>query len=649
MAARTNHENNDPELAKQAEVKAHRLFVLKLTLLVILSWFGLAATYVASYMANESVAKRWQSFNRDHLKKLQAIEEFNVSVGYGGMIHCLKNYILRGDESYLDRFDAAVVTARASLAYYRGSASLQRSEIQALEVLNDLLDSYTAAADRVREKSLPPSAADRLAKVDDTEYLAAKDSLQIILNAELSAAESEFEKNLGTARQRVFAVAGLSAFLSFSLGIYWAYQVHSIASAIASSAESRADEHEKLRRKAEEASQAKTTFLANMSHEIRTPMTAILGYADLLAGDFANDPEQSAAAVCTVRSNAQHLLAIIDDILDVSKLEAGRFQLEVTEAPLIQIVQEVASLSKPYATKKDIDLRVCYDTPVPMVIQSDPTRLRQILLNLVSNAIKFTDNGGVTIRLAFDLTSSHLSISVEDTGIGMTSEQREMIARFSAFRQADMSTTRRFGGTGLGLHISNTLMQMLGGILEVESVYGQGSTFKATMTIEHASDVQMWPTASPEPGNNALRVVRTETAASQSLEGVKILLAEDGVDNQRLICHYLRKAGADFAVCENGEQAIEHITVSSSNALPQIVLMDMQMPVIDGYEATRRLRCQGYTIPIIALTAHATENDRQKCLDAGCDEYISKPINRALLLSTCAAFIQKQQTSSSLV
>lgn len=395
---------------------------------------------------------------------------------------------------------------------------------------------------------------------------------------------------------------------------------------------------------AQAASQAKSEFLANMSHEIRTPMTAILGYADLLGtdGNFATHPEQATEAIETIRRNADHLLAIINDILDMSKIEAGQMSIERISTDPSQIAVEVASLVQPRALGKNIQLRVCYDTPIPAHVQSDPTRLRQVLFNLVGNAVKFTEIGRVTIHVACNPQERQLRFRVVDTGIGMTPEQREAIARFEAFSQADTSTTRRFGGTGLGLRISNSLAKMLGGQIEVASELGKGSEFSFVIDTGDLQGVKFltpetFPSLAPSQ-HAAPPAAETKPLPELLLKNVKILLAEDGPDNQRLISFHLRKAGAEVSIAENGKLALDRVTGSDAASMPDLVLMDMQMPILDGYEATRAIRRAGHQLPIIALTAHAMENDREKCKAAGCDEYLSKPVDRKRLIETCAGF-----------
>jgi signal transduction histidine kinase len=377
------------------------------------------------------------------------------------------------------------------------------------------------------------------------------------------------------------------------------------------------------------ATNAKSEFLANMSHEIRTPLTAIIGYADLL--ESASGEPERAEFLSTIRRNSEHLLQLINAVLDVSKIEAGRFEVERIECSPAELMRSVVDAMAPPARAKDLDFAVRWEGPLPERIVTDPTRVNQVLLNLISNAIKFTLQGRVEVLAELATTPDHenpmLRFRIKDTGIGISESQLEKI--FRPFSQADMSTTRRFGGTGLGLSISRNLARLLGGELRAESTLGKGSIFDFTIQTGPLEDVAMLdaPTvSSPSVGG--------QLAEDQipRLDDVRILLAEDGEDNQRLITKILSSLGAKVEVAENGAIACERaLEAQSSGEAFDAILMDMQMPVMDGYSASMNLRQQGYRRPIIALTANSMKGDREKCLAAGCDDFISKPVKRALL------------------
>jgi PAS domain S-box-containing protein len=393
---------------------------------------------------------------------------------------------------------------------------------------------------------------------------------------------------------------------------------------------------------AQAASAAKSEFLANMSHEIRTPMTAILGYTDLLSadGDRAAAPRQRLEYIETIRRNSEHLLAIINDILDLSKIEAGKMTVEDTETRPAQIVHDVLSLMDVRARAKGLTLTAAFDSPVPEIIRSDPLRLRQILVNLVGNAIKFTEVGSVDLRITCEPSARTLRFEVTDTGIGLTEDQQSQL--FKAFVQADTSTTRRYGGTGLGLRICKRLAEILGGDISVRSRPGEGSTFSAIVATGPLDNAQYLASGGLNAvTREALPDGRTDDGA-EPLRNVRVLLAEDGPDNQRLITFHLSKAGARVTTADNGRLAVEALTTDHTLDGPladpppfDIILTDMQMPELDGYAATRLLRAKGCTLPIVALTAHAMSGDADKCTAAGCDGYASKPINRAELVRLC--------------
>jgi len=410
---------------------------------------------------------------------------------------------------------------------------------------------------------------------------------------------------------------------------------------------------------AEAATRSKSEFLANMSHEIRTPMTAILGFTETMLDPDQSDSEKL-SAVHTVRRNGEHLLQIINDILDISRIEAGKLEVEHIRCSPIQIIADVKSLMQVRADAKNLPFNIEYIGSIPETMKSDPTRLKQILVNLVGNAIKFTETGGVRLVTRFvdtDLISGTASagplmqFDVIDTGIGMTQEQAGKL--FQAFSQAGTSTVRKFGGTGLGLMISKCLSEMLGGDVTVESRPGEGSTFRVTVTTGLLDGVKMLD----DPAT--VTIAESESASATNPDADKldrrILLAEDGPDNQRLIGHVLEKAGAEVTIVENGKLAVD-AALAARNAKGEsgfehpfdVIVMDMQMPVMDGYEATGQLRQKGYTGPIIALTAHAMASDRQKCIDAGCDDYTSKPIDRKKLIETIRTWTERAATPSAM-
>jgi signal transduction histidine kinase/HPt (histidine-containing phosphotransfer) domain-containing protein len=390
---------------------------------------------------------------------------------------------------------------------------------------------------------------------------------------------------------------------------------------------------------AEAANQAKSAFLANMSHEIRTPLTAILGFAEnLLDEDIPADERRS--SVETIMRNGEHLLNVLNDLLDLSKIEADKLEIEPTPFSPIRLAADVMSIMRVKADSKKLPLRLRFLTPMPEQIVNDPTRLRQILINLLGNAIKFTENGSVELRVGFEggtlSAPPQLRWSVVDTGIGLSAEQLGRL--FQPFVQADNSTARRFGGTGLGLSISRRLARMLGGDVTASSVSGTGSMFSVTVEagqidgtrfVEHPDEAFMATTTPPQRDDEFPRI------------DARILLAEDSPDNQKLIGGFLAKLGANVTLAENGDLAIDHALRAREEGHPfDLILMDMHMPVIDGYAATEHLRSVGYTGQIIALTANAMSGERDKTLAAGCNDFATKPINRKKLVSQIVASLE---------
>ncbi|QQS08238.1 MAG: PAS domain S-box protein [Phycisphaerales bacterium] len=401
---------------------------------------------------------------------------------------------------------------------------------------------------------------------------------------------------------------------------------------------------------AEVANRAKSEFLANMSHEIRTPMTAILGYTDLLAetGDRAAAPKSRLEYIDTIKRNGEHLLTIINDILDLSKIEAGRVEVERLDVNVADLLRDLDALMQVRAKAKGVSLVFEAATPIPCSIRSDPVRLKQILVNLIGNAIKFTEIGGVRVVARAMPDQPSLRIEVIDTGVGIS--PTSLLTLFNPFSQADTSTTRRFGGTGLGLSISRNLARILGGDLTVESQLGQGSTFTLSLTHEAQVDGALLPAGPIIHAETPVSRTAIADSASLPLAGVRVAFAEDGPDNQRLIAHHLRKAGAEVTTYDNGLRALEALSIDADTTRPLItppvfdfIITDMQMPEMDGYTLARTLRERGWTRPIIALTAHAMSGDADKCRAAGCDAYASKPVDRAKLIELCLESLRNSQ------
>ncbi|WP_374077403.1 response regulator [Bdellovibrio bacteriovorus] len=375
-------------------------------------------------------------------------------------------------------------------------------------------------------------------------------------------------------------------------------------------------------KEAKAASLSKTSFLANMSHEIRTPMNAILGFTELML-DPNQTTEERVNCIHTVQRNASQLLKIIDEILDISKVESGHMQIEKVEVNVPTLLDDLKNLLQLPAMDKGLELRFGLDTEIPRTVLSDPTRLRQILLNLIGNAIKFTQQGSVEINVAWhakDQSSGkdRMEFRIVDTGVGISAEHAERL--FQPFVQGDSSTTRKFGGTGLGLALSRQLARAMGGEVSlVSSEQGRGSHFLVVVEAPALADTSFV--------SNLNIAVKRKTKnfpkrGDGRLKSMRILLVEDVVDNQALMVHFLNLAGAKVEVADNGHDGVAKALEGNFDA----VLMDIQMPLMDGYEATRQLRAQGYKTPIIALTAHALNEERDKSIEAGCDDHLSKPV-----------------------
>ena len=386
-------------------------------------------------------------------------------------------------------------------------------------------------------------------------------------------------------------------------------------------------ENARLYEAGQRANVAKSEFLANMSHEIRTPMTAVLGYSDLLAAE-EQDPNKL-KHLHTIKRNGEYLLDIINDILDLSKIEAGKLEIMPQPVQLMHLIEDVRSIMEVRTNEKGLKLTVQYQGQVPTAINSDPKRLKQILINLIGNAVKFTEQGSIRVVVRFHADQELLFIDVIDTGIGMTPQQQSQL--FQAFSQADASVTRNFGGTGLGLVISRRLARLLGGDITVESTKDEGSCF----TVRIATGVVGQAMVAERQGQPQPEDCDQDDGSIQL--NCRVLVVDDRRDIRFLSRTILTKAGADVAEAVDGAEAVEYVgQAMSDHRSPDLILLDMQMPVLDGYQTATRLREMGYVQPIIALTADAMQGDMNRCLRCGCNDYLSKPIDASTLLQKIA-------------
>ncbi|WP_372739848.1 Hpt domain-containing protein [Neptunomonas sp.] len=382
---------------------------------------------------------------------------------------------------------------------------------------------------------------------------------------------------------------------------------------------------------AEMANRAKSEFLANMSHEIRTPMNAILGFTELLRRDRGGLQPEQRKHLNTISSSGQHLLDLINDILDLSKVEAGHLDVETIDCKPVQLIQQVMQTMKVKADEKGLELNFVADSDLPDVISTDPGRVRQILTNLIGNSIKFTDKGAVTVRVCVpDRSDPQLHIDVVDTGIGMTEQQVNSV--FDPFVQADSSITRRFGGTGLGLSISQKFAHALGGDILVKSTAGQGSTFSLVLDVDDSAETS-WLTA--EELFFKFEQDESPEKFSWRLPKASILVVDDGNENRELVRLVLEDLGLDVVTGVHGQDGLEKVAASHFD----IILMDVQMPVMDGYAAVKAMREMGIKQPVVALTAHAMKGIEMRCMEAGYSHYMTKPIDIEALISLLAELL----------
>lgn len=567
-----------------------------------------------------------------HYPKEQRFRECVAEITYRDEVLTMSAlmYASTGDQHWRARYDASLEPLDLAIKAVREMSPQLFDEAlgQETDAANQALIGIEARAMELAGLGKTPEALDQLRGAEYSKYKAIYSAGNRRASVALGKSISENTERLQT------LLAGLR-FVSVVMGLVvvaiWVVVIRALNRERAFAADQAMS--------AQAASQAKSAFLANMSHEIRTPLTAILGFAELLKAEehAALDPKHKREVIETIQGAGAHLLTVINDILDLSKIEAGKLTVERTETPLIEVLHEIESLLRQRAGGKGVAVKTEFMTPMPRTVLSDPTRLRQILMNLTGNAAKFTESGTITTRARIDNRrgTPWLVIDVEDTGMGMTQEQATRL--FTNFGQADSTVTRKYGGTGLGLAICMRLATLMGGSVYLSrTTPGIGSCFTVELPIgEVAGSEQI-------ERFDAIRVTKKCLATQDIKLNGRILLAEDGLDNQRLISFHLRKAGATVEVAENGRIALEMIEKSIASGKPYAMLLsDMQMPEMDGYTLAKTLRQRGSTLAIVALTAHAMAEDRAKCIRAGCDDYATKPLEKLKLLETCAAWMGK--------
>lgn len=588
-------------------------------------------------------------------RQLRELEEFSVNVNCyfketedflvlgTGDLGTVATHQKRAEESIGHLIDSVVKELELLERLRRDYAESEQWKVEAEErdellrvraAFKELCDSSDAILARRKDLSEEKLSA-ALRKIDAEYDNRLLPELEDMAGSERAQAELREQAMLGNAR-RFEGIAVIACAATLAIVVFGTFFLRRALRVVAQ------------KEGAEAADRAKSQFLANMSHEIRTPMTAILGFVDIL-GQGVTDPEK-AEAIQIVKRNGEHLLEIINDILDLSKIDAELLEIDRVPCSPWQIVADVSSLMRVRAAAKGVRLTVKFEGSIPQTIVSNGVRLRQILINLVGNAIKFTDVGSVqlvTQLVQDDKGESKLRFDVIDTGVGMSPEGLGEL--FKPFSQL-ASSSKVVEGTGLGLAISQRLARILGGEITVTSVRGKGSTFSLSIPTGSLEGVVM--IAQPEESVSGVdREGPPVVKERRKLHG-RILLVEDGPDNQRLIGYLLRRAGAEVTLAENGLVALEKVKQASldaachadSNPRPpfDVILLDMQMPMMDGYEVARELRRTGYRHPIVALTAYAMSTDRQKCLDAGCDDFATKPISQEDLLKALAAYMPSE-------
>ncbi|MFT6633594.1 MAG: signal transduction histidine kinase/CheY-like chemotaxis protein [Bacteriovoracaceae bacterium] len=540
------------------------------------------------------------------------------SFGYGGFIHNFKNYVLRADEKYLDRLEKNKNYALDTLNKYESHTKITKSEKKHLDEIRDAVEAYSINARKAKElhkQKVGIDKIDSIIQIDDTRYFKAFTDLRMVINAE----KKQIIKEMNTTFDNLLTSFILSLLSSVSFIFLISY--FSNRKLMSS------------KRDALKMARVKSEFLANMSHEIRTPMNGILGMIELLKESELSQNQRE--MLNTASSSGESLLIVLNDVLDISKIDSGKLELEIKNFNVSDCISGAMFLLDSTASQKRIILN--YEEPknTNLWFMGDVTRIRQVLINFLSNGIKFTNEGSVHIKLDITKCSDHESnivISVIDSGIGISVENQSKL--FKDFSQADSSTTRNFGGTGLGLSISKKLISLMGGEVFVESSPGKGSTFGLQIRLKN--------------GEEQTELIKEKSGVVGKLAkkySHKILLVEDNIVNQKLASMMFEIMGYECDIANNGVEALEAFKENQNGYT--IVFMDMQMPIMDGIEATRRLiKTYGDSCPpIIAMTANAFPEDKEICFEAGMVDFISKPIKKGNLQRVLKSFSENDENN----
>jgi signal transduction histidine kinase/ActR/RegA family two-component response regulator len=612
------HVDGEPYLAKQIGLVFG--FGAMLALMVFIT--------VVGFLGMDKIRRHAESIVSDRMAKMQLVVQMRAAARERTLIlnrMIVLNDPFERDDEYM-RFNAqGAQFARARIALLNSSLSGRERELldEQGAISGKAVPLQNQVVDLVAQDEMQPAQRLLVEQAIPLQDRVLKRLTELYEYEQQEANRAVIEADQANREARLWMLA-----LSVAAGV-----IGIIVAVVVGRRTSQANrEREKYVREIKRANEAKSAFLANMSHEIRTPLTAIIGFAEASLDADQSQQERMNAFRTIVRSG-KHLLQIINDILDLSKVEADKLEIERLPLSPFQLLAEVDALVRTQAIDKGLAFGIDYQFPLPEQITSDAIRLKQILINLCGNAIKFTDTGHIQIRVECDTRARKFLFSVVDSGIGLSSDQIDKI--FSAFTQADSSTSRKYGGTGLGLSLSKRLAEMLGGTLQVTSEPGIGSRFDVTVDTGPLGDVKLI--------NEVSEISIAQEASSGALSNTTlqgdVLLAEDTPDNQNLISMYLRKMGARVTIVENGKAAVE----MAHQRQFDLIFMDMQMPVMAGTEAVSILRNRGYRHPIVALTANAMKEDKSRCLQAGCDDFVTKPVNRERLFEVTAQYLRHRE------